>query len=282
MELVIITGMSGAGKTAALNLCQDNDYYTLDNLPPKLIKDVIGLLKGAKSAKNKLALVIDIRGGEFFEDLYSEIESLKKEGTNVKIIFIDASDEVLLKRYKELRRPHPNGSGLTLQEALKNEREELIKLRGMADYYLDTSYFNLQRLHYNIGKILGNDTNFLVQFVSFGFKNGILKEADYVFDVRFTDNPFYIDELKNFSGINEAVRDYVLGKAEVENFINNIDDLLKSLIPNFEKQGKASLVVGIGCTGGKHRSVAIAEELYKRMQVNNINAEIFHRDKNMW
>lgn len=282
MDLVIITGMSGAGKTAALNLCQDNDYYVLDNLPPSLIKDVIALLQGSKMSKSKLALVIDIRGGEFFDDLYEEIEYLKERGVNIKILFIDASDETLLKRYKELRRPHPQGKGLTLLQAIKKEREELSKLKKMADYYLDTSYFNLQRLRYNIGKILGNDSNFLIQFVSFGYKNGILKEADYVFDVRFTDNPFYIEDLKDFSGKEKKVSDYVLGNKEVEDFLTKVDDLLSSLVPHFERQGKPSLMVGIGCTGGKHRSVAISEELHKRFIQKGMNAEIYHRDQNMW
>lgn len=283
MELVIITGMSGAGKTAVLNLCQDNGYYTLDNLPPKLIKDVVALLRGAKVSKDKLALVIDIRGGEFFKDLYEEIEHLKNEkDINLKIIFIDASDEVILKRYKELRRPHPQGKGMTLLQAIKSERHELLKLREMADFYVDTSYSNLPKLQYTIGKVLGNDSRFLIQFVSFGFKNGILKEADFVFDVRFTPNPFYIKDLKDLNGMDAKVRDFVMADDNVIDFIDKVEDLILPLISNFEKQGKSSLMIGIGCTGGKHRSVAIAEELNRRFKDGNINSEIYNRDRNMW
>lgn len=282
MDLVIITGMSGAGKTAVLNLCQDNDYYVLDNLPPSLIKDVIVLLRGAKVAKTKLALVIDIRGGEFFDDLDEEVEYLKKQGINIKIIFVDASDEILLKRYKELRRPHPQGKGMTLLQAIKNERKELEKVKEMSDHYVDTTYFNLPRLQYNIGKILGDDTSFFIQFVSFGFKNGILKEADFVFDVRFTKNPFYIEELKELPGTNKKVSDYVISGSEVQSFLDKVEELLFELSSSFEKQGKSSLMVGVGCTGGKHRSVAIAEELHNRFLNKNINSEIYHRDQNMW
>ncbi|MDO5027565.1 MAG: RNase adapter RapZ [Tissierellia bacterium] len=283
MDLVIITGMSGAGKTAVLNLCQDKDYYTLDNLPPSLIKDVIRLLEGAKIKKTKLALVIDIRGGEFFKDLYEEIDRLKKEEDHdLKLIFIDASDDVILKRYKELRRPHPQGKGLTLLQAIKSERQELSKLRDMADYYVDTTHFNLPKLQYNIGKILGHDSRFLLQFVSFGFKNGILKEADFVFDVRFTPNPFYIADLKDLNGQDKKVRDFVMADDRVGQFIQRVEDMLLSLSPDFERLGKSSLMVGIGCTGGKHRSVAIAEELNRRFLEKNINSEIYHRDQNMW
>lgn len=282
MDIVIITGMSGAGKTAVLNLCQDNDYYVLDNLPPSLIKDVIDLLKGAKVAKTKLALVIDIRGGEFFDDLYEEIEKLKALGVNLKIIFVDASDETLLKRYKELRRPHPQGKGLPLEKAIKSEREELVKLRKMADYYVNTTFFNLSSLQYNVGKILGNDASFFIQFVSFGFKHGILKEADFVYDVRFTANPFYVPELKELSGKDKKVSDYVINNDEVIFFLDSVEELLLGLSSHFEKQGKSSLMVGIGCTGGKHRSVAIAEELHRRFSEKNINSEIYHRDQNLW
>lgn len=281
MEIIIITGMSGAGKTAALNLCQDNEYYTLDNLPPKLIKDVVGLLETSKMEISKLALVIDVRGGEFFKDLISEIENLKSLGANLKVLFIDASDEVLLKRYKELRRPHPISKSITLEKAIKLERENLKEIRGISDYIIDTSIYNLQSLKVNLEDTIGIQKKPLINIVSFGFKNGILKEADFVFDVRFTENPFYIPSLKNKNGKDNEVAKYVLEKDEVQNFIFKSSDLIKDIMPSFEAQGKKSIVLGIGCTGGKHRSVAIAEELGKKLS-GKIKVEIYHRDSNMW
>lgn len=284
MEIIIITGMSGAGKTAVLNICQDSEYYTLDNLPPKLIREVIILLQNSNMNRNKLALVMDIRGGEFFDDLSNEVQSLKEEGLNVKLLFIDSSDETLIKRYKELRRPHPNGKELTIEQSIHQERERLDYLKSLSDYYIDTSNMNIPKLKNRIEKILGNEVVFNIQFISFGFKNGIVKEADYIFDVRFSENPFYVAELKKLSGLDEEVKNFVLGKAEVQEFMYRVEDLIDYLIPYFELQGKSSLTIGIGCTGGKHRSTAIAEELYKRYKrkANGKKVEIFHRDKNLW
>lgn len=281
MEIIIITGMSGAGKTAALNLCQDNDYYTLDNLPPKLIKDVIFLLKSSTEQKNKLALVIDVRGGDFFHDLANVINELKLENHKVKVIYIDASNEILLKRYKELRRPHPLGKSMTIQSAIEKERHDLEEVRKIADGIIDTSDFNLPRLKLNLERVLHANLEFKTQLVSFGFKHGILSEADVVFDVRFSENPFYNPELKDLSGRDPRVSDYVLNHEQVQFFIKKLDELIEYLIPYYEENGKESLVVGIGCTGGKHRSVAIVEELYKRMK-NSENVEIYHRDSNLW
>lgn len=282
MEVLIITGMSGAGKSAILNLCQDNEYYTLDNLPPRLIFDVIELLKSSKKEYSKLALVIDIRGGEFFDDLYAVVDKMKKAGINIKIVYADASDRVLLNRYKELRRPHPNGKGLTIEAAIQTERAEMDRLKKMADFYIDTSNLSLARLKMNVERIIVKDSRFLLQFVSFGFKRGILEEADFVFDVRFSENPFYYEDLKEKNGKDKEVKDFVLNKSEVLGFIDKVEDLIKSLVKDFEKQAKPSLVIGIGCTGGKHRSVVVAEELYKRFEKTNYKVEIHHRDQNMW
>lgn len=282
MEVLIITGMSGAGKSAILNLCQDNEYYTLDNLPPKLIFDVIELLKSSKKEHSKLALVIDIRGGEFFADLYAVVDKMKKAGIDLRIIYADASDRVLLNRYKELRRPHPHGKGLTIEGAIQLERAVMDRIKNMADFYIDTSNLSLAMLKMNFERIIVKDSRFLIQFVSFGFKRGILEEADFVFDVRFSENPFYYEELKEKNGKDKEVKDFVLAKDEVVSFIDKVEDLIKSLVADFEKQAKPSLVIGIGCTGGKHRSVVVAEELLKRFEKTNYKVEIHHRDQNMW
>lgn len=284
MEVLIITGMSGAGKTSALNLCQDNDYYSLDNLPPKLIKDVIMLMQNSNMDKHKLAIVTDTRGGEFFKDLSEEIKLLKEEGIKVKLLFIDCADETLIKRYKELRRPHPQGKGLTIEQAIFLERKELETIKDKSDYYIDTTNINLARLKSRIEKIVGKSSIFSLQFISFGFKNGIVKEADYVFDVRFSENPFYIPKLKPLTGLDKEVRDFVLSKDEVKVFIDKVTDLIDFVIPSFDAQGKSSLVIAIGCTGGKHRSTAISEKLYSiyKLKETDKKVEIFHRDKNLW
>ena len=279
MEVLIITGMSGAGKTAVLNLCQDNDYYTLDNLPPTLISQVIELLESSNISK-KLAMVIDIRGKEFFNSLMEEVTKLRMSGNKVKILYVDSSDEVLIRRYKELRRPHPQGKELTIEEAIEQERQIMKTLKEQANYYLDTSDFNMARLRLNISKIIGSIEKFEVRLVSFGFKYGVLEEADLIFDARFSPNPFYVQKLKAKNGYDEEVKNYVLERHEVEWMIDHVDQYVQKLSKYYLKEGKTVLTIGIGCTGGKHRSVAIANELNKRLA--KFNSTVFHRDSNMW
>lgn len=281
MEILIITGMSGGGKTAVLNICQDKGYYTLDNLPPKLIGDMITLLQSSTMEKDKMALVMDLRSGALFGDLHSVIEELKSEGHQVKVIYLDATNEALIKRYKELRRPHPLGRGITIEKAIAKERQNLSKVKDISDVIIDTSNYNLARLKLNLEKALEASEGFLVQIVSFGFKNGILNEADMVLDVRLSDNPFYIPELKAMSGKEQPVADYVLAFEQVQEFIVKTKDLIEYIVPYYIKQGKESLVLGIGCTGGKHRSVAIAEKLGQLLS-ENLRVEIYHRDSNLW
>ena len=245
------------------------------------VKDVIFLLKASTEQKNKLALVIDVRGGDFFYDLAKVIAELKKEGHKVKVIYIDASDKTLLKRYKELRRPHPLGKSMTIERAIQKERKDLEEVKKISDVQFDTSDFNLPRLKLNLERILASDSEFKTQIVSFGFKNGILNEADILFDVRFSENPFYNPELKNLTGKDAKVSEYVLSHEQVQFFIRKLYEMIEYLIPFYKKNGKESLVIGIGCTGGKHRSVAISEELYERLK-NIENVEIYHRDSNLW
>jgi len=281
MEIVIITGMSGAGKTSVMNLCQDNGYYCMDNMPPQLIRDFLDLAKFSMVEIEKMAFVIDIRGGVFFEDFTTIIEELKNDDYNVKIIYVDSDDQVLIRRYKEHRRPHPMGRNLPLEVAIENERSCLDQVRKMADYHLNTSKLNLGQLKTKIEEWLSTDGEFYVQVTSFGFKHGILAEADLVFDVRFIPNPYYDLELRELTGKDQAIKDFIFSYSQTEEFISKLEEMLNFLIPFYKKEGKNSLVVGIGCTGGRHRSPAIAEELHRRLKKNN-NVVVYHRESNMW
>ena len=281
MEIVIITGMSGAGKTSVMNLCQDNGYYCMDNMPPQLIRDFLDLAKFSLVEIEKMAFVIDIRGGVFFEDFSCIIEELKRDKYDVKIIYVDSDDDVLIRRYKEHRRPHPMGRTLPLEVAIENERSCLDQVRKMSDYHLNTSKLNLGQLKSKIEEWLKTDGDFYVQVTSFGFKHGILTEADLVFDVRFIPNPYYDLNLRELTGMDQAIKDFIFSYDQTGEFIDKVTSMLEFLIPYYKKEGKNSLVVGIGCTGGRHRSPARAEELFNRLNKNN-NVVVYHRESNMW
>ncbi|MFM1514683.1 RNase adapter RapZ [Helcococcus ovis] len=280
MEVVIITGMSGAGKTSVLNICQDNDYYGIDNIPPKLISEYFQLIDSENMEYNKFVFVIDIRSGHFLNDFENEIIKLRKQGHDVKIIYLDADDDELIRRYQEKRRPHPY-KNLSLGNAIKKEREEMLKIRELSDYYLNTTGFNSSSLKNKLLEILEVKEKATIHIISFGFKYGILKEADLLFDVRFITNPFYIQTLKEKSGKEEEVRNFVLGFEASKEFINKIEDLVDFLVPNFLKQSKSNLVIGIGCTGGKHRSVVISEKLNDILR-EKYDVNVYHREQNKW
>ena len=282
MEVLIITGMSGAGKTAVLNLCEDNNYYPIDNLPPKLLKEVIKLLQNSTRCTDKLAAVIDLRGGDFFDDLSTELAFLKDAGIDVKVLFVDADHETLIRRYKELRRPHPLGEGQTIEQAIKKERSLLESLKESSDYYINTTNYRLASLKNAVEKVLQRNQAFFINLISFGFKHGPLSEADFIFDVRFIDNPYYNPELRQLTGLDLDVKHAVLKEESVQEFIDHLQLMIKNLIPHFKQQGKSTLVIGFGCTGGKHRSVAIAEAMNKKFLDNCLNVEIYHRDSNLW
>lgn len=280
MDIVIITGMSGAGKTSVLNICQDNDYYSIDNIPPKLINEYFDLIQEDQRQYNKFAFVIDVRVGGFLEDLEDEINKLRRYGHKVKVIFLDASDEVLIKRFQEKRRPH-YFKYLTLSNAIKLEREALLNVREITDVYIDTSGNNLSALNAKMLDIFGVQNSANIQIVSFGFKYGTLIEADFLFDVRFIDNPFYIPEMKEKTGKDKNVSDYVLGFDVTKEFVDKVEDLIDTVIPSFVQQSKNNLVIGIGCTGGKHRSVAITEELNSRLR-KKYKTSVYHRERKNW
>lgn len=285
MEVVIITGMSGAGKSASSDIFEDLGYYTLDNMPPSLLLSFIDLTTKSKKKINKIACVVDIRGGEFFADLMKSITLLKNQSIDVKILYLDASDEILIRRYKEHRRPHPLAVNGNISEGIANERELLSEVRNSADSIINTSNLTLGELRRRIlsaFSLKDVDTKLAISVVSFGFKHGILLDADLIFDVRFLPNPYYIEELKKSSGLNTDIKEYVFGFEEANEFLDKLVDMMEFLIPKYSKEGKTNLVIGIGCTGGKHRSVAIAQALTTRLEGNGEKVYVSHRDQKFW
>lgn len=285
MEVVIITGMSGAGKSASSDIFEDLGYYTLDNMPPSLLLSFIDLTTKSKKKINKIACVVDIRGGEFFADLMKSITLLKNQSIDVKILYLDASDEILIRRYKEHRRPHPLAVNGNISEGIANERELLSEVRNSADSFINTSNLTLGELRRKIlsaFSLKDVDTKLAISVVSFGFKHGILLDADLIFDVRFLPNPYYIEELKKSSGLNTDIKEYVFGFEEANEFLDKLVDMMEFLIPKYSKEGKTNLVIGIGCTGGKHRSVAIAQALTTRLEGNGEKVYVSHRDQKFW
>lgn len=282
MEFLVITGMSGAGKSQAMKVMEDKGYYCMDNLPPALLSKFAELCNESIKPIDKVAVVVDIRGGEFFASLFKSLEKLASMDISYKILFLDASDDVLIKRYKELRRPHPLKPEGSITEGIAEERLLLNQVKAKADYIMDTSRLTLGMLRNEISKIFlegGEKRNISVSINSFGFKNGILIDGDLIFDVRFLPNPYYIPELKNISGENKDVKNYVFKWPQTNMFISKTIDMLEFLIPYYIEEGKTQLVVGIGCTGGFHRSVAIANEIGEILKSNGHRTIVTHRDK---
>lgn len=281
MEFVIITGMSGAGKSQVLNALEDIGYYAMDNLPPALLTNFAELSHSSKRDINKVAAVVDIRGGIFFDDLFVAIAELKKQGFETKILFLDADDNILIKRYKELRRPHPLSPEGTLSEGIKKERLALEKVKKDSDYIINTSKYTIGMLReeiYNIFLEEKEPRQINISVVSFGFKHGILLDGDLIFDVRFLPNPYYIEELRELTGKDNEVSDYIFNHEESKVFLEKLVDMVDYLIPYYVKEGKPQLIIGMGCTGGRHRSVAIAEKLGERLREKGHKALVEHRD----
>lgn len=279
MKIVIITGMSGAGKTTALNFCQDNDYHIIDNLPPTLLEEYIETIN-KQDTGDKVAIGIDIRSGNLLKELNREVTKLLNSKHDVKIIYLDAETAELIERFQENRRPHPY-KDVTLEEAIEKERADLLEVREFINEYIDTTSMKAAQLKNRIKFVLGEKDESKIQVVSFGYKYGILKEADYLFDVRFIDNPFYIKELKHKTGKDKDVIDYVMSFPITSEFIDMVINLMEKVIPEFINQGKRHLVIGIGCTGGKHRSVVISERINKLLK-EKYDSNIYHREENYW
>ena len=281
MKFVVVTGMSGAGKRTAMKMLEDVGFYCVDNLPAALISTFVELITLPKSEITKVALGLDVRSDKSFQEINKTLTSMKESGMAYEILYMDASDEILIKRYKESRRIHPI-EGSSIEESIRFEREILKQIRRQSDYVIDTSSLLTRELKEELDRIfIKNEAynSLMVQIMSFGFKNGIPLEADLVFDVRFLPNPFYIDELKTKTGNDKEVRDYVMGFSEAEEFLSRLTDMLEFLIPNYIKEGKYRLVVCIGCTGGKHRSVTLANALYEKMKdKGDYGLTLLHRD----
>jgi UPF0042 nucleotide-binding protein len=284
MRFVIVTGLSGAGKTEATRSLEDLGYFCVDNLPPKLICKFAEACQQSDGKIDKIALVMDIRGGIFFDDLFETLHSLKENELKYEILFLEASDDILVKRFKESRRSHPLSPDGRVINGIEEERKKLREIKDRADNIIDTSKYAIRDLREKLNLLYGSGTTterpLSITVVSFGFKYGIPMDSDLVFDVRFLPNPFYIPELKPFSGNDEPVKKYVLEKVETKEFMSKIEDMLKFLIPNYVKEGKRQLIVSIGCTGGRHRSVAIANAIHETLNNDGFKATIEHRDVN--
>jgi UPF0042 nucleotide-binding protein len=281
MRFIVITGISGAGKSLVANYLEDAGFFCIDNLPPLLIPKISEICSHSYRKMDKIALVTDIRGGELLNDLFPALDALTAEGHTYEILFMEASDNVVIKRYKESRRSHPLDHEGSLKKAIAEERRVLEEIKDRANYVIDTSNLTPKQLKEAITGIIVNSEEFgglIINIISFGFKYGIPIECDLVFDVRFIPNPFYIESLKKHTGKHEEVRKYVLGMPETAEFNEKLNSLLDFLIPNYVKEGKSQLVVGIGCTGGRHRSVVIADELLKSLTEKKNKVVIEHRD----
>ena len=282
MRFVIITGLSGAGKTQVVRNLEDLGYYCVDNIPPMLLTKFAEICLSNRKRIEKIAFVIDIRGGDMFDEFFEGLKAFNEAGYQYEILFLEASSSVLLKRYKETRRKHPlMENGLQLPAAIEKEREMLAAVRKIASHIIDTSNLRTKDLRQQLINIYVDDKAFdglIINVVSFGFKFGLPTDADLVFDVRFLPNPFYIEELKTHTGKESCVADYVMGYEQSKVFLKKLCDMLEFLIPQYVEEGKNQLVIGIGCTGGKHRSVTIAEELYNHLKATNHYTVINHRD----
>ena len=285
MRFVVLTGMSGAGKSTALKMLEDMGYFCADNIPVQLISKFAELTVGNITGNNeidKVALGVDIRSGDNLKEMESVFEELQSRGFPYEIMFLDSSDDILIKRFKETRRSHPLSGGERVEQGIAMERNRLAFLKKRADYILDTSQLLTRELKQELENIFVNNREFKSLFVtilSFGFKYGIPTDSDLVFDVRFIPNPYYVEELKGLNGNDKAVQDFCMGYEVARDFIDKLDEMLKFLIPNYIDEGKNQLVIAIGCTGGKHRSVTLANELYNRLKDNDqYGIKIEHRD----
>ena len=279
-ELMVVTGMSGAGRSTAANVLEDQGWYVVDNLPPQLLPDLAGLVDASAEDVPRLAAVVDVRSRAFFTDFRAGLERLRDDGWRPSVVFMDATDEALVRRFESVRRPHPlQGEGRMLDGIIR-EREILRDLRSNADILIDTSGLNVHQLSAKVHELVGDTGGpaLRVAVMSFGFKYGIPLDADLVFDMRFLPNPFWNPELRPFSGKDEVVRDFVLGQLGAREFLDGVLALLEPMTQGYLREGRSYVTLAVGCTGGKHRSVAMAEELAKRLASDQVGTLVVHRD----
>lgn len=285
MDMIIVTGMSGSGKGTAFKMLEDRGYFCVDNLPVKLLDRFLDLMNTAEGAKDKIALGIDIRGGENIDSMLETLEQLFGKHRMFKMLYMDASDECLIRRYKESRHVHPlYETAGSLEEAIHLERKKLEPVRKRADYVIDTSFLLTRELQNRLKDIFENHGSFKnlnVTVMTFGFKNGVPQEADFVFDVRFLPNPHYDPVLRPHTGNEKIIQDYVLNNPEAEEFLDKLFAMFRFLIPQFMKAEKNQLVIAVGCTGGKHRSVSVGNRLYEALKEDtSYGCNLIHRDLN--
>jgi UPF0042 nucleotide-binding protein len=279
-EILIITGMSGAGRTQGAGVLEDLGWYVVDNLPPQMIEPLAGMMNPSGGGVKRLAVVVDVRSGEFFRTFMDALESLRNSGIDYRIVFLDASDAVLIRRYESVRRPHPLQDGGTVLNGIARERALLTDLREQADDYVDTSAFTVHEMSAHMAQIADPDQKdeVTVSVSSFGFKYGLPADASAVIDVRFLANPYWVDELRHLTGLDPAVRDYVMASGEAQQFLAHYVRALMISLQGFAGQRKRHLAVAVGCTGGKHRSVAITEALVVMLRERGVRARASHRD----
>jgi UPF0042 nucleotide-binding protein len=281
MRILIITGLSGSGKSTAVRALEDEGFFCLDNLPVTLFSTFIELVDNAKERVRDVGLVMDIRGRDFLKGYEKVIQEIGEAGHTVEILFLDATDEVLIRRFSETRRRHPALEGGSVSDGIRFEREQLAGLRRLATTLIDTSELNVHQLReLIIARIKGEQgaREMTVHLQSFGYRFGIPLEADIVMDVRFLPNPHFIPELKKFSGLDPKVREFVLGKTDTRIFLEKFQDMMEFLLPGYRREGKSYLTISVGCTGGRHRSVVVVEALRDFFADKNVNLRITHRD----
>lgn len=281
MEFIIVTGVSGSGKSCVVKALEDIGFFCIDNMPPQLIHKFADICKGNSSIE-KVALVTDIRGGELFLQLWDSVEEMRRLGLNIKVLFLYADHDVVKRRYKETRRKHPllDISGGDIDKAISTEFEILMPIRENSDYCIDTSLMSTAKLKESVLNIFLEDIteSMMISCISFGFKYGVPDEADLVFDVRCLPNPFYIPELKQKTGMDADVREFVMQHETAQTLQSKLFDLIDFLIPQYIAEGKSQLVIAFGCTGGKHRSVTFAENMFRHLSEQKLTVRLLHRD----